>query len=99
MHCKRFHLGLMICCTLLLAGFSQTAAAATLCVNPGGSHGCYASIQAAVNHASANDVIKVGAGVYAEGVTIGIPLSVIGAGAEDTVIDEVLPEIKRRRAE
>jgi len=89
MHCKRFHLGLMICCTLLLAGFSQTAAAATLCVNPGGSHGCYASIQAAVNHASANDVIKVGAGVYAEGVTIGIPLSVIGAGAEDTVIDAI----------
>jgi parallel beta-helix repeat protein len=65
---------------------AQTLAAATLCVNPHHS-GCYSTIQAAVNHASANDVIKVAAGTYKEYVTIGVPLSIFGADRESTIVD------------
>jgi len=67
--------------------FSQAAAANTLCVNPAGSNGCYKTIQSAVNAAASYDVIKVSPGVYAEDVTIGRPLSLIGAGAHASVID------------
>ena len=74
-------------CVIAVTGFSQSAAANTLCVNPDGSHGCYSKIQEAVNHASVNDVINVEAGTYAEEVVIGIPLSLIGAGADSSIID------------
>jgi hypothetical protein len=66
---------------------SLPADAAIRCVNPAGSGGCYASIQSAVNRAAAYDVINVGAGTYKEGVVIGIPLSLIGAGAGQSTID------------
>ena len=74
-------------CCVLFAAFCQTTAAWTLCVNPAGSNGCYSKIQDAVNHASANDVIEVGPGTYKEYVTIGKPVSIIGAGAESSIID------------
>ena len=74
---------------LLAAAIASPAVAGTLCVDSAGSHGCYATIQAAVNHASANDVINVEPGRYAEEVTIGIPLALIGAGAEKSVIEGV----------
>ncbi len=77
----------VVCCTVLCAAFSQGAAAATLCVNHGGTAGCYASIQTAVNHATPNDVINVGPGTYNEDLTIGMPLSLIGAGANRSIID------------
>jgi hypothetical protein len=70
-----------------VTALSFPAVAATLCVNPGGAGGCYASIQSAVNHAAAYDVIKVGPGTYKEGVVIGIPLSLFGAGADESTID------------
>jgi len=72
---------------VLAAALSLPAAAANLCVNPGGSGGCYSTIQSAVNNATAKDVIKVGPGTYKEGVVIGIPLSLIGAGAGQSTID------------
>src|SRR5579871_5898087 len=72
---------------LLTAALSLPAAGATLCVNPAGSGGCYTTIQAAVSAAHAHDVINVAAGTYAEGVVIGIPLSLLGAGASQTTID------------
>ena len=72
---------------MFVMGASQLASATTLCVNPSGSHGCYSTIQAAVNHAAANDVINVAAGTYNEEVDIGIPLSLIGAGANKAVIE------------
>ncbi|MCU1303892.1 MAG: hypothetical protein JWQ87_4176 [Candidatus Sulfotelmatobacter sp.] len=80
----RIMLGL---CAIFLLGFSPTAAASTLCVNPSGSHSCYSTIQAAVSHAAANDVINVEAGTYKEEVVIGIPVALIGAGANSSVID------------
>ena len=65
----------------------QLSAAGTLCVNPAGSHNCFSSIQTAVNHASANDLIQVGAGTYKEEVDIGIPLAIVGAGPSASIID------------
>jgi hypothetical protein len=78
---------LFVCCAAVLAAVGQAAAAGTLCVNPAGSHDCFSSIQAAVNHASANDVINVAAGTYKEEVVIGIPLAILGAGANLSIID------------
>ena len=78
---------LIVCCAVVFAAICQTAVAGTLCVNPAGSHNCFSSIQAAVNHASANDLIKVDAGTYKEEVDIGIPLAIIGAGAHASIID------------
>ncbi|MGA8312589.1 MAG: right-handed parallel beta-helix repeat-containing protein [Terriglobales bacterium] len=78
---------LLALCAIFVVGLSQPAAANTFCVNPNGSHGCYSKIQVAVNHASVNDVIDVEAGTYKEEVVIGIPLSLIGAGAHSSVID------------
>ena len=65
----------------------QTALAGTLCVNPAGSHNCFTSIQNAVNHAAANDVIQVGAGTYKEEVVIGLPVAITGAGPSASIID------------
>jgi parallel beta-helix repeat protein len=87
MHPARIRPWVVVCCAVLFAAFSQTAAANTLCVNPGGSHGCYAKIQSAVNAASPNDVINVAPGTYKENVLIGKSLSLIGAGADPSVID------------
>jgi hypothetical protein len=78
---------LIVCCAALFAAVCQTAVAGTLCVNPAGSHNCFSSIQTAVNHASANDLINVEAGTYKEEVDISIPLAIIGAGAKVSIID------------
>ena len=78
---------LIVCCAAVFAAVCQTAVAGTLCVNPAASHNCFASIQTAVNHASANDVIQVEAGTYKEEVDIGIPLAIVGASAKTAIID------------
>jgi parallel beta-helix repeat protein len=73
---------------LILAGSSVTSAlAATLCVNTGGTQGCFAKIGDAVAAAAKNDTIQVAAGLYAEDVVIGKPLSLVGAGQGATIID------------
>jgi parallel beta-helix repeat protein len=82
-----FHRFTLVSCVVLCAGFSNLAAASTLCVNPTGSHSCYSTIQAAVNAAAKNDVIEVAPGTYTEDVVIGKPLSLLGAGAGQTTID------------
>jgi hypothetical protein len=74
-------------CAISLGVLCHPAAAASLCVNPGGTGGCYATIQAAVTHAAPYDVVHVHPGTYKEMVTIGIPLSVLGDGAGNTIID------------
>lgn len=70
---------------MALCGLNVTAA--ELCVNPHGSGGCASTISGAVSAASPNDVIRVARGTYHETVTIGIPLSLIGESAKNTVID------------
>ena len=71
--------------TASLAGLCILAAGAahgaTLCVNPGGTAGCYATISAAVSAASATSVIQVAKGIYKESVVITQPLTLAGAGA------------------
>jgi parallel beta-helix repeat protein len=73
--------------TILTIAICQTALAATLCVNPGGTAGCFAKIQDAVNAAAANDTIHVAQGTYAEDVVVGKPLSLVGHGSSNTIID------------
>ncbi len=81
----RWSIGLrlfVMCCVVTPAMlFPTTTRAATRCVNPGGTGGCFASIQAAVNASSSGDSITVAAGTYAELVTVGISLTISGAGA------------------
>ena len=71
--------------SLLMAGLSSCSVvashAATLCVTPGGGAGCFAHINDAVAAASAADTIFVEPGTYAESVTIGKPLTLVGLGA------------------
>jgi len=83
---KSFRLQI-VCWAAVVAAFSQTASAKTLCVNPSGSHSCFSTINEAVIAASSNDVITVSAGTYAEDVVIGKPLSLLGAGAGKSIID------------
>ncbi|HMV86988.1 MAG TPA: hypothetical protein PKA34_28085 [Blastocatellia bacterium] len=61
-----------------------SARAATLCVNPGGTGGCLASIQAAINAAANGDTINVVAGTYTEDFVINKSVALIGAGASAT---------------
>lgn len=71
----------------ILGGQHNLLFAATLCVNPGGTNGCYASISAAVAAASAYDTIQVASGTYSEYVVIPKPLSIIGQDASNTIVD------------
>jgi hypothetical protein len=69
--------------------FAAPADAAILCVNPGGTGGCFASIQAAVDAATSADEIEVAAGTYTEMVVIpsGETHTIRGAGASVTTVD------------
>jgi nitrous oxidase accessory protein NosD len=79
--------GLAIGTVLVLSG-GRPALAATLCVNPGGTGGCEATISAAVTAASTGDIIEVAPGTYAESVTIGKSIALVGTGgAEATIIN------------
>lgn len=72
----------------LSAAMISRVDAATICVNPGGTGGCLASIQAAMNAASLGDRIEVAAGTYVEDVNVpfGTKQIVRGAGPGATVI-------------
>lgn len=71
----------------LLASLSLPIYAATSCVNPHGSGGCFSTISQAVASASDNEVIYVSPGTYKDDVVVGRPLSLVGAGPEKTTID------------
>ncbi len=75
----------LLCGSIL--GTGNLLFAATLCVNPGGTGGCFSTINSAVAAASPNDTVKVAAGSYAEDVVIGKALSLVGAGRGVTIID------------
>ncbi|MDP2948923.1 MAG: NosD domain-containing protein [Chloroflexota bacterium] len=67
---------------LLLTMTAGIASAATIRVVPGPG----TPIQAAVNAASAGDVIFVGAGTYTENVVVNKSVSIKGAGAKTTTV-------------
>lgn len=58
--------------------------AATLCVESTGAHGCYTTIQAAVDASAPGDVIWVEAGVYYENVYINTPNLTVQGGVYGT---------------
>lgn len=69
------------------AAMCQPATAATVCVNPGDTSGCFSKISDAVSAAAPGDTIQVASGKYKEDVVIGKRLSLIGAGQNHTIID------------
>jgi hypothetical protein len=77
---------LMVLGAALAGEVCQPAVAATLCVNPGGSSGCFSTIGAAVAAASIHDHINVEAGTYKEDVIIGKALSLSGMNPGNTII-------------
>ena len=84
---RRTRLMLGAAVAAIAAGICQTATAATLCVNAGGSSGCYTTIGAAVAAAAAGDTIQVANGTYREDVVITKSLSLLGANENNTTID------------
>ena len=70
-----------------LMSFPQFAAAAALCVNPGGTDGCQATIGAAVTAAAPGDTIFVEPGTYKEGIILTKSLSLVGASEKTVIID------------
>ena len=75
-----------VSCTFLFV-HPRAVQAATVCVDPSGRGGCYATIGAAIAAASPNDVVRVSNGTYHEDVVIGKPLALLGQRAENTIID------------
>lgn len=66
----------------------ETTVAATLCVNPGGTGGCFSTIQAAVDAAGPDDVIDIAAGTYERVVVRNEKrLTLAGAGSADTILE------------
>lgn len=76
----------MVSALALVSSLAGPASAATSCVNPGGTDGCFASIAAAVAAAPSGGTIEVAAGAYDEpGVEPGKKaLTVRGAGVAAT---------------
>jgi len=74
-------------CLLFLT--TSVCHAASVCVNPGGTGGCLASIQDAVTAVAPRGRIDVAAGTYGESVIIpvGARIQIYGAGAGLTIID------------
>jgi len=60
------------------AAAASAAPAAIRCVTPGGTGGCYTTIQAAVNAANPGDTVRVAQGVYIENVVVNKSITLEG---------------------
>ena len=56
-----------------------------LCVGSG--HGCFATVQAAVDAAHDGDTVTIAPGTFAGGITINADIKLIGSGADATIIN------------
>ena len=73
--------------TALLLLPPSLLSATSWCVNPGGTNGCFASINAAIAQASPYDTINVQPGTYTEDVVVNKPISIVGASRSNTIVD------------
>ena len=73
----------------VIAALSPLAAsAATVCVNPGGTAGCFATIGEAVMNATDGDTVSLAAGTYNErDIILYNQLEIVGAGRDLTIVD------------
>jgi pectin methylesterase-like acyl-CoA thioesterase len=68
---------------ILISVTSLPIGAATRCVNPGGTGGCFSSIQRAIDAAAPGDTILIGRGIYTENLVVPKSLTLLGVGDRD----------------
>lgn len=73
------------CLYWFLFAFSHPAHGADQCATPGGAGGCQATLQAAIDTASAGDTVRVVAGVYPENFVIDKNLTLLGGFDDNTL--------------
>jgi len=88
----RMFVGSLTLSLTLIALTAAPASASVRCVNPGGTGGCFATIQSAIFAASNFDTIDIAPGTYHEKVDLRFSpynksLTIQGAGPEVTIID------------
>jgi hypothetical protein len=81
---RELSLGLALVGILLLP---HPATAGVLCVNLGGTGGCFSTVQAAVDAASRGDEIAVDVGTYQESIVVEERVSIRGMGPTLTIIE------------
>ena len=91
--CRPMRVAALTVIALLVLGSVGAASAMPLspgtvrCVNPGGTGGCFSTIQAAINASASGDRIDVAAGTYQEHITLKDGVSIHGQGWASTIID------------
>jgi parallel beta-helix repeat protein len=83
--CAHFHKAFFA--LVLIGASAASASAATLCVNHGGTSGCWSTIGAAVAAAAPGDTITVAASTYNEDVHITKSLALVGDPFNPPTID------------
>jgi|HubBroStandDraft_5_1064220.scaffolds.fasta_scaffold15699_2 parallel beta-helix repeat protein len=77
----------MVLSGLLILAAPLAASAATTCVNPGGTGGCFTTFKAAIAMAGVGGTVQAAKGTYTEDVQILASVSIIGANPKNTIID------------